>query len=465
MQIRMEGLSMRMIQEQLSTPVSYTCDVVVCGGGTAGFVAALAAARNGADTILVEHSGYVGGTLVNGAGPLHSFFNLYHAYPETGKHQVVQGIAQEIVDRLAARGQSPGHMEQIRGGGYDSVITLIDWEGFKALALEMLTEAGVRLLLHTDVVRVLKTEAQQITGIVIQGKSGREAIACGTVVDTTGDADVAALAGCQTEKRHQTTSVGMPFTMQGVDMKRLVAYLEEKQLITQLVIGEEQQSGNPAIRLGFDLKKLPEFTDFMEENGIWGPLGYALHEGEFTYINGATVRNVDATNTEELSRAEVRLRLQVAKLAQMLIAYVPGFEHAYISHTPEKIGVRLTRIVECEHVLTLEEIVSGARFDDEVFLYGFHDCAPRITIRDGKWYGFPYRAMLPRGVDGLLVAGRCVTREWEAHMSTRNTVSCMAQGQAAGTAAALSVKQHCTPRQLDTALLRQTLREQHVFLD
>lgn len=452
------------IQETLQTPIRCCCDVAVCGGGTAGVVAAIAAARNGADTVLLEHGGYVGGTLVNGAGPLHSFFNLYHAYPEAGRHQVVRGIAEEMVQRLAARGQSPGHMEQKRGGSYDSVITLIDWEGYKALALEMLQEAGVKLLLHTDVVGVIK-DGQRVNGVVIQGKSGREALLCKAVVDTTGDADVAALAGCVTEKRHQTTSVGMPFSMQHVDMKRLVAYLEERGLITQLVVGAEQSPDNQAVRLGFDLKKVPEFTQFMEENGIWGPLGYSLHEGEFTYINGTCVKSVDATDTEALSRAEVALRLQVARLAEMLIAHIPGFEHAYLSHTPEKVGVRLTRIVQCEHVLTLEEIVSGTRFEDEVFLYGFHDCAPRITIRDGKWYGFPYRALVPVQIDGLLVAGRCVTREWEAHMSTRNTVSCMAQGQAAGTAAALCAREGCVPRALDTNLLRDTLRSQDVFLD
>ena len=452
------------ITENLSTPVNYQCDVLVCGGGTAGFVAALTAARNGADTILVEHNGFVGGTLVNGAGPLHSFFNLYHAYPEAGRHQVVQGVAQEIVDRMVARGQSPGHMEQKRGGGYDSVITIIDWEGYKALALEMLQEAGVRLLLHTDAVAVVK-QAECITHVVIQSKSGREAIRAKAVIDATGDADVAALAGCETEKRHFTTSVGMPFSMQKVDMKRLVAFLEEKKLITQLVLGEEQSPDNHAIRLGFDLKKIPEFTEFMEESGIWGPLGFSLHENEFTYINGTCVRNVDATNVLELSAAEVKLRLQVMKLAQMLVQYIPGFENAYVSWTPVKVGVRLTRIVRCEHVLSLEEIVGGARFEDEVFLYGFHDCAPRITIRDGKWFGFPYRAMLPVHVDGLLVAGRCVTREWEAHMSTRNTVSCMAQGQAAGTAAALAAQRGVTPRNVDVQLLRSTLRDQGVFLD
>lgn len=452
------------ITENLSTPVNYQCDVLVCGGGTAGFAAALTAARNGADTILIEHNGYVGGTMVNGAGPLHSFFNLYHAYPEAGKHQVVRGVAQEIVDRLVERGKSPGHMEQKRGGGYDSVITLVDWEGYKALALEMLTEAGVRLLLHTDAVSVVK-EDFRVSHVIIQNKSGREAIRAKVVIDTTGDADVADLAGCETEKRHFTTTIGMPFGMQNVDMHRLVDFLEEKGLITQLVFGREQSPDNPAIRLGFNLKKIPEFTEFMEENGIWGPLGFSLHENEFTYINGTCVRSVDTTNAQELSDAEVKLRLQVKTLSEMLVKYIPGFENAYVSWTPNKVGVRLTRIVRCEHVLSLDEIVGGQRFEDEVFLYGFHDSAPRVTIKDGKWYGFPYRAMLPVGVDDILVAGRCVTREWEAHMSTRNTVSCIAQGQAAGTAAAIAAREGVAPRNIDVQNLRRTLKEQGVFLD
>ncbi|MBQ8655241.1 MAG: FAD-dependent oxidoreductase [Clostridia bacterium] len=452
------------VQETLSTPVRYECDVLVCGGGTAGFAAALAAARNGADVLLIEHKGYIGGTLVAGAGPLHSFFNLYNAYPEAGKHQVVQGIAQEIVQRLMDRGQSPGHLEQKKGGGYDSVITLIDWEGYKALALEMLLEAGVRMLLHTDAVGVIR-DGDRVKYVVVQSKSGREAIRAKVVIDTTGDADVAYLAGCETQKCHHTTSVGMPFTMHNVDMKQLKDYLEEMDIITQLVIGDEQIPGSCAMRLGFDLKKLPEFTRYMTENGIWGPLGYSIHEGEFTYINGTSVRNVDATDTQALTDAEIRLRLQVATFSQMLIDHVPGFGNAYVSRTPDTVGVRFTRAVKCDHVLSLEEIVNGARFEDEVFLYGFHDSAPRITIRDGKWYGFPYRAMLPCGVEGLLVAGRSLTPDYEAHMSTRNTVSCLAQGQAAGTAAALAAQDQLPPRNVDVQKLRALLREQGVFLD
>ncbi len=453
----------KVILERLETPISYRCDVAVCGGGTAGFTAALAAARSGAETILIEERGYVGGTLVNGAGPLHSFFNLYQAWEGAEKKQLIFGVAQEIVDRLTERKACLGHLEQVTGGSYDSAITLIDWEAFKELAFEMLEEAGVKLLLHTTVAAVCK-EGDVVKGIIVQGRSGREAVLSKVTVDCTGNADVAALAGCGYIKRHQTTSVGMPFGMMNVDMMKLTAWLKDKGLITQLIEGNKGSSVDHIIRLGFDLKKVPEFTDIMEETGIWGPLGYSFHENEFTYINAACVKNVDASDTEELTRAEAKLRGQVRMLSLMLKEYIPGFENSWVSWTPDSAGVRLTRIVECEHDMSLEEITEGSRFDDEVFLYGFHDCAPKITIKEGKWYGFPYRALVPKRIDGLLVAGRCVTGTWEAHMSTRNTVSCMAQGQAAGTAAALCAKEEAEPRNLNAEELRNSLRCQGVFL-
>lgn len=452
------------IKETLETPVRYHCDVVVCGGGTAGVIAALAAARNGASTILIEKKGYVGGTLVNGAGPLHSFFNLYQAYKDVEKKQVVKGIPQEMIERLMEEGGALGHIEQEKGGDYDSAITLIDWEIYKSVILTMLEEAGVKILLHTNIVGVMKEE-NLVTGVILQGKSGREALLASTVIDSTGDGDVAYLAGANYEKRHSTTSAGMPFGMADVDMMKLVAWLKEKGLIYQLIEGDKGGGEDRIIRLGFHLKEVPEFTEFMEKNGMWGPLGFSYRKNNFTYINAANLKSVDATDTEELSSAEITLRHQVMTLAKMLKKYIPGFENAYVNWTPESIGIRLTRIIECDYDLSVEEIVEGKRFEDQVFLYGFHDCAPRITIKDGGYYGFPYRAMLPKKIEGLLVVGRCVTSTWEAHMSTRNTVSCMAQGQAAGTAAAVSIKEKVVPRNVNITEVQDVLRSQGVVLE
>jgi uncharacterized protein with NAD-binding domain and iron-sulfur cluster len=454
---------MQYYTEHLQTPVSYHCDVAVCGGGTAGFIAALASAGEGADTVLIERSSFIGGTMINGAGPLHSYYNLFKAFPGAQKQQVVKGLPQKLIDRLVAENASYGHLEQEKGGNYDSVITLIEWEAFKDVAFKMLEEAGVRILLNTMVVGAMK-EGSSLTGVIIESKSGRQAIGAKVVIDATGDGDVAALAGADFIKKHDTTSVGFPFGMMNVDMKRLVAYLEEHGLVTQLIRGKKD-GDDDVIRLGFDLRKDPRFTEFMNKSGMWGPLGFSYHANNFNYINTANKRNVDATNNEECTRVIIELRHQVMEMSRMLIRYIPGFENAYVNWTPQNLGVRYSRVIQCEYELSVEEIVQGKRFEDEVFLYGFHDCAPRIMIQDAKWYGIPYRALLPKKVDGLLVAGRLITGEWDAHMSTRNTVSCMAQGEAVGTAAALSALQGVSPRELDVDHLRSTLKKNGVYLD
>ncbi len=453
----------RFIQETLQTPVRYSCDVVVAGGGTAGVCAALSAARNGAKTILVDRYNFLGGSMLNGAGPLHSFYNLYKAFPGAPKVQCVRGIPSEIVDRMVAAGGSPGHLEQDKGGNYDSVITIIDWEIFKDVIFDMLQEAGVQILLHCIVTGVMK-DGNNVQGIIIEGKSGREAIEASVVIDTTGDADVAVYAGVPFVKKHETTKVGMPFGMLNVDMPRLVAFLEEHDMVNQIIHADKGSEVDDIIRLGFELKKIPLFKEYMDQTGMWGPLGVSRYEGDYSYINSCSLPAVDATDTVILSEAEIKLRKQVHTLARMLREHIPGFEKAHVYWTPVSAGVRYTRCVECEHDMSLEEIVNCARFDDEVMLYGFHDSAPRIMIKNAGCYGIPYRALMPKQVDGLLVAGRMITSDFDAHMSTRNTVSCMAQGEAVGAAAALAAREGIAPRALDPQVLRDALRKQGVYL-
>jgi hypothetical protein len=364
---------------------------------------------------------------------------------------------------MVAAGGSPGHLEQDKGGSYDSVITLIDWEIFKGVIFDMMEEAGVRVLLHVMAVETVREDGH-VKGVIIEGKSGREAVLAKVVIDTTGDGDVSARAGAKFIKQHSTTKVGMPFGMTNVDMSRLVKFLEEHNMINQLIHADKDSKIDDVIRLGFELKKIPLFKEYMEPSGIWGPLGVSLHENNYNYINGTSISDIDATDTEILSKAEITLRKQVMILSKMLKEHIPGFEKAYLSWTPASAGIRYTRVIECGHDMTLDEIVNCRRFDEEVMLYGFHDCAPRIMIKNGGYYGIPYAAFLPNGVEGLLVAGRLITSTWEAHMSTRNTVSCMAQGQAVGTAAALAVKSGIIPRKVDVGQLREVLKTQGVFL-
>lgn len=452
------------LEKEKTIPVRLECDVLIAGGGTAGMVAALAAARNGARTVIIERYGHLGGTMVNGAGPLHSFFNLYKAFPDAEKKQVVCGIAQEIVDRMVQVGGSFGHLEQEMGYRYDSTATLIDREIFKGVIFDMMEEAGVKVLLHTFVADVIK-EGDAIKGLIIESKSGREACLAKVVIDASGDGDVAYKAGVPCINTYPDAHVGMPFGMANVDIRKAVEHLQEKGMITQIVHADKGSTEDNIVRVGFDLKKLEVFRDYMNQFGLWGPLTVSMHENDFSFINCTNIKPLDAIDIEEISRAEMVLRKQVVTMANLLKKNIPGFENAYISWTPIHFGVRRTRIVECEHDITIDEITNATRFDDDVAVYGFHDCAPRIMIKDGGVYGIPYRALLPKGVENLLVAGRLISSNWEAHMSTRNTVSCMAQGQAVGTAAALCAKSGINPRQLDIKLLQKTLKDQGVYLD
>ena len=454
------------VEPARETPIRARCDVAVVGGGTAGFVAALAAARAGAQTILIEQHGSLGGAMINGATALHSFFNLYKAFPGVERTQLVRGIPQEIVERMVAAGGCPGHVEMAEGYDYDSVATCFDHEIFKLVSLEMLVEAGVRLLLHTATVDAVMDGAA-LHGVIVETKSGREAILAKVCVDCSGDGDVAYHAGVPFRldvDQPQSHSVSMTFGLGNVDLPRTVDYLREHGLLSQLVRGDKGSAHDDVIRIGFNLRKNPEFEREMEAMGTWGPLSVSLHEGELTYVNTTRVRGVNTADVEEITRAEIALRRQATEMAGFLKRSVPGFERSYINWTSIQVGVRRTRTIECEYDISSEDVEHARRFDDEIALYGFHDLAPRRMIAGGGAYGIPYRALLPKGVENLLVAGKMITSDWTAHMSTRNTVACMAQGQAAGAAAALCVRQQVTPRALDVTLLRQELAAAGVYL-
>jgi len=450
------------IQESKRTPVKLECDVLVAGGGTAGIVAALAAAYNGASTVLIERYGTLGGTMVNGAGPLHGFFNMWKAFPGAEKVQVVQGIPQKIIERLIEAGGSLGHVEMEKGYTYDSVATIIDREMFKSVAFRMIQEAGVKLLLHTLVVDVVQ-DRHDLKGIIVESKSGRQAILAKMTIDTTGDADVAFKAGvkCHIMKR----SAAMPFGMTNVDLKRAVAFLQEKNMLTDLAQADKGSEHDDIVRLGFDIRKLDAFSEIIKKIAYWGgPLTISYHENDLGFINITNTVPVNAVDVDDMTRAEIELREQVVGMAEMMRKHIPGFEKAYLSWTPIQLGVRRSRIVDCEYDLSLKDIIEGRRFNDEVALYSFHDMAPQIMVKDGQAYGIPYRALLPKGVENLLVAGRLITKAHKAHQSTRNTACCMAQGQAVGTAAALCSKMNVKPRSLDFKLLQDVLKKDGAYL-
>jgi hypothetical protein len=451
------------IEKERKTKVRLDCDVLVAGGGTAGLVAALAAARNGAKTVLVERYGSLGGTLINGATVLHSFFNLYKAFPGVAKKQLVRGIPQEIVDRMIAAGGCPGHLEQSRGYDYDSIATCFDHEIFKTVMPGMIEEAGIKLLMHTLVADAV-TDGNSVKGLVVETKSGREALLGQVTVDATGDGDVAYKSGVPCHNLSKQHNVGLIFGMANVDLKKTVNYLTEKGILTQLVRGNKGNDKDDIVRIGLDLKKIEPFREFMEPRGMWGPLTASVSENNLTYINCTNVGPVDAVDVESLTWAEMELRKQISGMATLLKKHMPGFERGYLGWTCIGMGIRRSRWVECEYDIPLTDIENAVQHDDDVALYGFHDCAPRHVVKNGGAYGIPYRALLPKGVENLLMAGRMITSEYLPHMSTRNTVSCMAQGQAVGTAAAMCSKLGVSPRQLSVADIRKALVHDGAYL-
>ncbi len=440
-----------------------TYDVLVLGGGTAGVIAALASARNGARTALVERNGFLGGTLLQGAGPLHSFFNLYKAFPGAEKTQVVRGIPSEFIDRMTAEGYCKGHLEQELGFSYDSTATLIDRNGYKFIAQQMLLEAGVRIYFGTLLTDAFDHDGEHVA--VFETKNGPEALVYRTAVDCSGDGDLAVRAGCRYADRHADYPVGYPFGMSNVDLKQAEAYFREKNIITQLAHTTKEGGKDNVARLGWDGKQLEPFRDLMERYTMWGPLCYSFHKDDLAFINSAGRHDINPLDPGEYSDALIVMRQQIMHIASEFRAHLPGFKDAWVSWTPDFLGVRRTRVIECDHDLTSDEIKEGTRFQDEVAVYGFHDLAPKVMIKNGAWYGVPYSALRPAGLDHILVAGRMITSTFEAHMSTRNTVSCMAQGQAAGTAAALCARLGTGTRELPYPKLREALLEGGVFLD
>jgi 2-polyprenyl-6-methoxyphenol hydroxylase-like FAD-dependent oxidoreductase len=440
-----------------------TVDVIVVGGGTSGVVAAIASARTGAKTMLIEKKGFLGGTIHGGVCSLHNFFTTSRVHGLESK-QVVKGIPDEIVSRLVARGESPGHVLSDVVNIASDYNTIIDREAFKQLSLEMMAESGVELMLHTSFVDVIMEEGLP-KGVIIENKDGRKAIFAKRLIDTSGDGDVAFKAGCAIHEDLEPYPVGRIFAMANVDLKKLADYLKEMNILGLVSYGDKKSDKDNIVRLFWYFGHDPRFKGFCESTGLRLLSLSSVHQNEITYINGINVMPLKDLSAEEMTRAEVQTREAIQKVSKTLIAEIPGFEKAYVSWTSPEIGVRRSRVIVCEHDLNSDEIDNCMRFDDEIGLYGYHDLPTKHSIGKGGYYGIPYRAILPIEVDNILVAGRMITSEKDAHMSTRNSVSCMIQGQAAGTAAALSIVYDVTPRELNPKILRSKLKEDNVILD
>ncbi len=438
-------------------------DVVIAGGGTAGVVAALAAERRGARTVLIEAKGYTGGIAVEGGTALHSFYNLWKAFPGVEKRQVVRGIPQEIVDRLAQAGGTSGHAEMLKGYDYDSVCTAIDTEIYKLVTLEMLEEARVSICVNTLLTGAIM-DGSRVKGVIAESRSGREAIYAKSYVDCTGYGDLAAYAGADYTEPNDY-SVANSIGVAGVSVEKYHEFLESHDAVTEYSEGLRSGIEGQIVRLNGRTRNLPaEFAEGASKIGM-SIVTTTVHDDYFMFIKLNLKMPVSPTNRDEAAKAEVELRRRQAKAVELFRKYVPGCEKAFIARTSPSLCIRRGRLITCDYDITLSDVLEGRHFDDDVMAYGFHDSAPRLQVKDGGTYGVPYRALRVKGIDNLLVAGMMITSNHDAHMSTRNTVCCMGQGQAAGTAAALCAERDCGTRGLPYADLRDALERDGVYFE
>ncbi len=402
-------------------PIVREADVIVVGGGPAGLVAAIAAARNGADTVLIERFGYLGGTAT---ASLMACINGFRNQVEPDSAQAVRGIAEEIVldlKRIGGLGRSPYPQKAYpTEPGQLEYSYAVDPEKLKYVTMKLCVEAGVELMLHTRFCESIVADGT-VRGVIVENKSGRQALTGRVVVDASGDADVAARAGADFRQ------------IVGDEGPRL-----NEGLMYRIEFGSDRPEG------GFS-------CDFGGDAVVWGP---------------AVAEAIDGTDARQLTRGEVDTRLRVFDHFAKMQARQGELADAKVIQTPPMLGIRQTRFVEGLCKLTADDAIRGRRFDDAVAIspcaiihyYGYR----RYLSHEG--FDIPYRCLVPKTVDNLLMAGRCISSEQQPYESFRAIVPVMAIGQAAGTAAALCSRENITPRKLDVGLLQDTLVSQGAVL-
>lgn len=414
-------------------PVYKRFDVIVCGAGPAGICAAVAAARQGAKVALLERYGVPGGNLTCG-----------HVGPILG--MVGKGTMR---DELMALLEVPDNDMIGRVG------VAHDMQRAKTVLTEFIHHENIEVYLQTMAADAL-VEDHRVTGVVISTKEGLLALEGKVVVDATGDGDVAAFAGCQIEKGREDglmQPVTLEFTLDNVDEDRGVICIGD--------VDDVEFNGQRFL----DYCKQCAQKGMLPEHLAAVRLHPTVHKGE-RQVNTTQANGVDSTKIEDLYPAELALRGQIDTLIRFFRENLPGYENCKYIASGTTTGVRESRRVVGEYLITAEELAAGKRFDDVVvhkaeFIVDIHNPAgagqAEEKIQYVVPYDLPYGCFVPKGVDGLMTAGRCISGTHRAHASYRVMSICMAMGQAVGVAAALCARQGCQPRELDVKALQKEL--------
>lgn len=455
------SVSQTITEPARTTPVRGVYDILVVGGGPAGIMAALAAAGDGKRVALIEGRGFVGGNLVIGL-PILGFLSQKQV-------PIIRGIPQRLIDRLRAVNAASEH----RPCPLHVSITLVEPEAVKTVALDMLLEVGVDVLLHTQFSDAIVRDGR-IRGVIVEGKSGRSALLADVVIDASGDADVAFRAGVPCEKGNEKGGMQPPtlmFCLAGVDTEKLRMSIakEPRTYLTDFIPADYFGQNHQYIVVGLREPLNRARADGLKIATERTILITGLRAGE-VWVNMTRVAGVDGTDQWSLTRGEIEARHQIADIQTYLTRYVPGFEACTFTKTAPCIGIRETRRIVGRTVLNRDDILSCRRWDDAVAVASY----PIDLHRPGdagctlEWcgdcYDIPYGCLVPKGVEGLLVAGRPISSTHEAMAATRVMSTCMALGEAAGRAARLALRTGVLPSEIDVSRLRTDLLGNGAYL-
>lgn len=443
------------------TPVIHRTGVLVVGAGPAGLAAALAAARAGAEVCLVERFGCFGGN-ITAVGVEGFAWYRHEATIEAG------GIGREFEDRAKVAGAAVPESQSL---SYE-----LDSEGFKLVADALVQEAGIHAMLHRQVVAPVM-EGDRVAGVLVESKAGREAILARVVIDATGDADIAHRAGAPTAKTpvEEMQAASVMFHLAGVDKRAFMAAVKadpqtyadwstgEWQVETD---GKEDAMYSPFLRKPFQ-KAIEDGLIPAQLSTIAGTWGAAHDTGELTYMNLVHLGGIDGTDPDSLTRGEIEGRRQGMLAVEALRRYMPGCAGARLRNFGMTIGIRDTRKIRAAYDMTEADVRHQGRFDDSIGIYPeFIDgYGVLILPTTGRYMQIPYRAMLPKRVRGLLVAGRSIGGDRIAHAATRNMACCAVAGQGAGVAAAQAVAAGRDVDAVDITAAQAELVRQGVRID